>query len=319
MKKRTIVLLIVLILLMSFLLSSCLDINIKDSDLSLKITESMDDLLDTTFLKIESKISIDGKLTESILGVVDRNMNQAKISINEASYYYFSKTRFQGDASGVAIVDYMAFPKFIDLMGTTLLNFNFDSGNFSSIKENNGVIIAEFIGKGASYSFNTSIELSGGTLSFFFTNGKISKTVFSSTYQQNSATHIYTAVTTYQEETSLWENSPKVVPSNSPKYARYILAKLSAAHPDKTFRLLTTDYNTSFKVSGIISEEKLMSKVFVKSANGLHVATIIYLTPQLFIGIGGDVKSIDICYDDDNKIYYMYINDINDNNKYLLN
>lgn len=309
MKKRTVFFIIIFILLLSFLLSSCHDNKTKESDLSVKISDGVKDLLDTQFLKVESRISIDGKLSETITGIVDRNMNQARISINDKNYYYFSKIRFQGNEQGVAIVDYMTFPALIDLMGTTLLNFNFDKENFSSLSENNGVILGQFVGKGATYSFNSSIELSGGTLSFFISNGKITKTVFSSTYQENSNTRVYSAITTYSEETSLWEKTPKVIPSNSALYAKYILAKLSAANPDKTFKLKSTNYNTTFKTSGIINEEKLMSKVFCStSEKGLHTMTITYTVPQMFVGIGGDVKSIDLCYDDDNEISYMYIN-----------
>jgi hypothetical protein len=314
MKKRTIFLLLILILLLSFMLASCDDNKQNETDLSLKITESVENLLDTTYLQLESRISIDGKLSETILGVVDTNMKQAKVSVNDKTYYYFSKTRFEGSESGVAIIDYMTFPTLIDFMGATLLNFKFDKNNFSSITEYDGSIIAQFVGKGASYSFNTSIALSGGTLSFFFTDGKITKTVFSSSYKESSNTRTYTAVTTYSQATSIWEKVPKVLPSNSPKYAKYILTKLSALYPSQTFRLASTDYNTSFKVSGIKSEEKVISKVYVNTEANLHTMTITYTSPQLFVGIGGDVKSIDLCYDDDNVIKYMFVN----TSKYLL-
>lgn len=314
MNKKSFLVFIILIALLSFMLISC-DNNNPATDPIVTLTNALNTFSENTVINIDSQVSVDGKTLDLVTGCVDRNMNQAKITVNADTYYYFSKIRFKGNDQGITIVDYMSFPSLIDLMGATLLNFKFDNGNFSQIKEIDGVIIAQFIGKGATYSFNTAKELDGGSISFFISYGKITKTVFSSSYQESGKSHNYTAVTTYSTGDKLWETIPKVKPSATTKYASYIIKKLAEANPSKTFRLESTNHNTSCKVSDLITDEKIMSSVLVQSNNGLHTLTVKYTKDQLLIGISGAVKSIDLCYDDDYKIYYMFVNS---GNKYIL-
>lgn len=298
------------------MLFSCNKPNQTEPDLAKKIMDGIETLYELEYLNINSYISLNGKLTKNVTATVNKNMNQAKVKINDTTYYYFAKTQFKGNDEEITIVDNISFSSFVNLMGTTLLNFNFDKDNFSSIKHHDNTVVAQFVGKGAMYSFNTAIELSGGSFSIFFDNDKITKTVFSSSYKQNSNTYIYTAITTYAEGEKLWDSTPKVIPSNSAKYAKYILEKLSSLYPSETFLQASNDYNTSFKVSGIVREEKLMKTVYTTSESGLYTLTIVYTTPQTFIGIGGNINSIDLCYDDNNDIKYMFIND---KTKYILN
>lgn len=316
MKKKPFLVFIILIVTLSFTLISCDNNNSPTNPID-TLTNALTNFSQNTIINIDSQVSVDGKTLDLVSGSVDRNMNQAKITVNADTYYYFSKIRFKGDETGITIVDYMSFPALIDIMGTTLLNFKFDEGNFSQIKEIEGVIIAQFIGKGATYSFNTAKELDGGSLSFFISDGKITKTVFSSTYQENGLAHNYTAITNYSIGEKLWDTTPKVKPSSSSKYASYIIKKLAEANPSKTFRVESTNHDTSCKVSDIKPDESVMSSVLVQSNSGLHTLTVKYTKDQLLIGISGAVKSIDLCYDDDFKIYYMFVNS-NSSYKYIL-
>lgn len=315
MKKKPTAIFLILLIVISFTLISCNDGKAIETDPAVKLTEGIDKFLDNDLIKLESSVSTDGIITDTVSAIIDRNMSQAKISINDTNYYYFGKIRFKGNDSGITIVDYMSFSSLIDLMGATLLNFTFDKGNFSSIKENNGVILAQFVGKGASYSFKTNKEFNAGSLSIFFTDGQITKTVFSSYYTEGAATRSYTAVTTYSPAEKLWDQTPKVIPSPNSKYANFLLTKLELVNPGKTFKLVSTNHDTSAKVSNIVKTESLMSSVFVKSEGSVHTITITYAQNQLILGISGAVKTVDLCFDDDYKVYYMYVNS---GNKYIL-
>ncbi|HKL74116.1 MAG TPA: hypothetical protein VJ903_04420 [Clostridia bacterium] len=312
--RRNTIFVLIMIVVMSVMLISCNDTISPESNPEIMITEGTIELLDTAFLKVNSTISIDGEIIDTVDGIIDRNFNQAKITINDSTYYYFGKIRFVGNDDGISIVDYMSFPSLVDLMGATLLNFTFEKGNFSSIKKKNGIVIAQFVGKGATYSFNTSIDLNGGTLSVFFDDGKITKTVFSSTYFEGQTPRVYTAITSYSSAAKLWEKTPKVIPSPTTQYANFLLKQLAIANPSSTFKS-SPNNNTNFKVSGIIDTENLMSSVFVTHNEGLQTITITYKNAQTFIGLIGNVNTVDLCYDENYNVLYMHINK---NNKYLL-
>lgn len=316
MKKISLILILCLFIVISCgMLLGCTNNKLAPIDPTLVLNDGISSLLSNTYVSIEGSNAVDGLITDEFNAVVDLNMNQAKIALNDDIYYYFSKIRFMGNADGISIVDYMTFPFLLDLMGATLLNFEYDSENISSIKIVNEVIIVQFIGKGAKYSFGSTVDFTEGTLSVILSEGNISKTILSTTYYEGSFAHTYTNIASYGVADKLWDSVPKVKPTESTKYANYLLTKLAAANPSTTFHLSTTNYDTKAKVSELIKTESLISSVFVISNSAVHTITITYKESLLIKGIGASINVIDICYNDDYIFYYMYVNS---GNKYVL-
>lgn len=314
-KKRILFILIVMLTVFCGLLSACDDGTVTPVDLQTYLTDGITAVIGNEFLSVNGTTSVNGAVTDNFSGIIYNDMKQAKITINDINYYYFGKIRFSGNENGITIVDYMSYASLLDLMGTTLLNYEFDANNISSITQNGDTLLVKFIGIGTQYSFGTSLALYDGTMSVIFKDGIITKTILASSYTINSVVYNYISVTNYSSCAGIWDKTPKVLPSQTTMYANYILNKLATANPSATLHLSTTSYDTTSKLSDLISTESLMSSVFVTSGETMRTITIAYKTSQLVVGISATITEIELCYDDNFVFYYMFVND---NNKYIL-
>jgi hypothetical protein len=313
-KTTTFFILIIAFAIFCCLFTSCGSENVISEDAQSIFLDGIDELLNTPYLSINSTTTINDKIT-NYNGIIYDNMSQAKITTDDTTYYYFGGIRFMGDSDGVSIVDYITYPSLLDLMGTTLLNFSYDSSNISSIEKIDDVIFVRFIGIGTQYSFGLDLEFYGGTFSVFLDEGKITKTILSSSYISNKITYSYNNITEYGSCEKLWDSSPKVLPSENAMYANYLLTKLSEKNSTTTFHLSSNDYDTTTAVEEIVKTESLISSVFIISDDSIHTITITYTTSQIILGLGSAITEVEICYNDDYELLYMYINS---GNKYYL-
>lgn len=315
MKKKTAV--IILLILLCTVLFGCGGKNTPDLDPADTLEKGVNALLENDIISIDATVTVDGKTTDRIVGAIDRNMKQGKISVNGLDHYYFGQLIFVAEGSGIKVGGKAGFDEFLRMTGANLVNsFQFKKDNFHSVVENEGVILADFVGNGSAYSFpNTGKAFSGGTLSAFFNDGVVTKTVFSSYFEENLIIKSYTAVVKYAPVEKAWETTPAIIPSSDPIYAEYLLKKLSALYPNKTLKLASSGYDTLAKMEDVPDKPNLMSTVFAAKGGSLYTVTITYKNAERIYGINGSVRTIDICFDAEYTVAYLFINS---GNKYVL-
>lgn len=298
-----------------FVFSSCIKKPSPFVDNEKYLSECINNLFDNEYLSVKGTIC-DGEIINNFECSVSNEMKQAILEFNDKTYYFFGKFKFEGDGDGIKIVDSSPFESLIALTGSNLLNFKYDKNNVSELEMIENTLMVRFVGIGASYSFATDKEFKEGSLSVIIKNRVITKTVFSAKYLKGQNEKTYTCIASYKTRGKLWDNPPKVLPSNDAQYANFLLSRLALTYPVQTFRLSINGHDTKSQVGNIPKEVNLMSKVLVIGVD-LKTITITYKENQLIVGVDANIKTLTICYDDDYNLNYMIINN-KDREKYTL-
>ena len=280
------------------------------------LISAIDNFSSNKFVSLDGSYNIDQIDNSSFKGSFDLNMHQAKVDINEESYYYFSSTRFIGQTDGIIIKDYITFDNMQKLFPTTMLNFYYDNGNIRNLVKKNNIYMFEFIDIGAKYSFHSDYDLIGGNMNIFVDdNNNITKTIVSSKYMVGTTPYTYLSITNYEILDEYVLDIPQILPTSDTRYAQYAIKQLSAINEGKTLIEETIDFDTMSELADIPNIQSTMKKVISQVNENIVTLTVEYNSPLLVVGVNTNITKLEFYYTLNNEFLSLKVND---GKKYIL-
>lgn len=298
MKKNKSAIIILLIALLALVFSSCGD-NGKKTTIPIEeqLLSALESFVQEKYIRTTGSYSLFDKEYSDFDGIFDVNMHKAFLKTTEATYYYFSSTRFVADDDGIIIKDYMTFEQMKKLLSATLLNFNYDNGNIRNLRKTNNTYTFEFIGVGTQYSFNSETELYGGYMSITVdSDNNIQKTSVSAKYKIGSTENNFLASASYTFLDSYNVITPEIMPSPDSRYAKFQLDLLARKYEGVTLKEDVSSFDTQSEIADLPTTQSNMKSVVSQINEEIVTLTIELKTPQIIIGINSETNKLELRY-----------------------
>ncbi len=298
---------LLLILLLSLALFAGCNIPVEKEPLP--VNEQLDLLLNAlqnNTQKIYGTFIKEGQNPQNIDGIISKSNLRLKTDINETSYYYSGKVLLK-NSSGKYFVENpdttLAEQK--NLIPYNLLYFTYSDSNSDNIFMGNNTIGISFVKKGAVNSFSSNMDVNDGFLSIYFADNKIINSVFTA---KDAAGKKIVASYNYEQTEYSWDNTPRVYPSDTVNYAKYLITLLSQKYNGYTIHD-KNNHNTTAKVSDIPTDKiKTVTSVDITDQSKYYSLSITY-TSKVMIGmLNNNVTTVIINYDIDYNVTTIRVN-----------
>ena len=277
-------------------------------DVIVYLNEILTDFNNKNTLSLSGKITTDTEKT--VTAAYDKKDMILDYTYGADSYHYADSTLFFRKENGYVIKETdVTFTKAMKAIPFNLSQYKYDADHVYAVDYDGDNVVISFYKHGVARSFNTDLEVTGGSFTIIIEDGTIKSTVLSTVITDNGKKKNYVAEYAYSDGEPI--RNVAVAPSDDLNYATYAINAIDAHNQGKTIHTLTQNQDRGVTIKSIPLTPASITNVFcIKTANYVTV-NIVYASPVLIEMVHSSVETVKITFDENYTDVQIVINDGN--------
>ena len=294
------------------LLTSCNKEEVVTKDAATYLQEILEDFKGKEGFSVAGKVTYD--IETNINASFDVKNKVVDYKIDDTEYRYCDGYLFNKDGENYKVsetgTNYTRVNKNIPF---NLSMFKYDADKVYAVEYDGDNIVVSFYKAGVARSFNSDLDVAGGSFTIVIADGKVTSTVLSTTLTKNGKQRSYVAEYSYGEKQDAINIT--IVPSDDLKYAIYALDKMGTKNAGKTIHTSSQNRDLGASIKVFPTSQEKVSRVFCIKTDDYVSLNIVYNSPTLVEMVHSSVESVQITFD---KSYAVTQIIINEGNRYYL-
>ena len=311
-KKFCICAAMIIMAVFCLILSSCDKQEVAKKDAVIYLQEILEDFNNKDGFSVAGKVTYE-KETEYTASFDVKN-KVVDYKVDDERYRYTDGYLFAKDGESYKVSEtgsnYTRANKNIPF---NLSLFKYDADKVYAVDYDGDDIVVSFYKSGVAKSFNSDLDVTGGSFTLVISDGKVTSTVLSTTLTKNGKQKSYVAEYSYGEKEDLADIT--VSPSDDVRYAIYALDKMGTKNAGKTIHTSSQNRDLGASIKVFPTSQDKVNRVFCIKTDDYVSLNIVYNSPTLIEMVHSSVESVQITFD---KYYAVTQIIINEGNRYYL-